>query len=761
MNPIDLESQMLRMLDGDLSAEEVAELDKILTESPESRETWRRTSLIHSKLEVLFAAKKGIAESTPVPIKRVMEEQRRKVVRFSVFSTAAALVIMAAVLWIINAPNDGKRLATFKTSSGSTFSLVHSTESKPPIGNTMIKGSTLIVQHGVTEILLPNDVRAVVEGPASLTLEDDRTLQFDQGRGFFEITTERGKGFTVITPQQRIVDLGTSFGVVVRGGDVEVDLHVLEGHVRVDAPDGSEGEVLQAPRSVSLDGNQVGTKITRAGFLSMLPEKIETIFEEDFEYGLVSDHRYSVSIEPSIVTNLKGAGFAGISADKPWIFSASSSVPDSILVGNPGFEAGRVKLERGKAIPSWHVSSKNYYGWGTEKMRNGILPTEGEFFGRVFLRRWLKQELSEPIIAGTTYVLTVDCGVSLNSLVNIRLWGSDAGPEIALAEGVIHPGKNGWIKDVHILFSATEKHATGQTLGISLGCESGDFAAFDDVRMGKVGHQSQVIPVPYRSTTDLNTPPRIVSLSPELNSVNSSPSKVLRVEFDQVIQVGKGRVIIRDESSDVETVLIAGSSHLNFEDNVLKFLPKMALKDSEASMGHLSGWQTDTWVGTFNPSGNGRWYHEQMLADESDLEGALTTMRGPIMATIHPDPLGKGIRREVGAIKADTHYNVTMAIGVRSDNITELARFAGYKLRLCSGSTVLSEISSNAPPGPPGSIKKVSFSWNSSSLPEGISPGDPLTLEIAAGAGTEGYLDLDSIRISSLAQPKLEVNVKK
>ena len=51
---------MLRMLDGDLTAEEAAELDQELIASPEARATWRRLAQIHSCLETRFAAKKVI-----------------------------------------------------------------------------------------------------------------------------------------------------------------------------------------------------------------------------------------------------------------------------------------------------------------------------------------------------------------------------------------------------------------------------------------------------------------------------------------------------------------------------------------------------------------------------------------------------------------------------------------------------------------------------------------------------------------------------
>jgi hypothetical protein len=752
MKPDNLESQMLRMLDGDLTAEEAAELDQELIASPEARATWRRLAQIHSCLETRFAAKKTINQSTPVPIERVLQDQRSKAIRLSVFAAAAAIVIVGAVLWMIATPDPTPRLATFQVASGSAYALSHASKDKNLRSNTLVEGSTLVIQHGVAEIKLPHDIRAVVEGPAFLTLQDDRTLKFDHGRGLFEITTAKGQGFTVVTPRQRIVDLGTAFAIDVKPGNDAVDLHVIDGHVRVDSVDGNKGEVLQAPRSVKLDGSRISKNIPKANFLSLLPEKLETIFQDDFEYGLLAEHPYSVRMDPSLVTNLKGRRSGGISSDQPWTFRTTSGAPDSIPVRNAGFEEGNVKLSHGKAIPGWHPAIKAT-GWGTDSSRSGLLPTEGEFLGRVFSGRRLIQKLPVPIVAGTTYILTVDCGFGKNSVSTIRLWGSDAGPDVALAEKTIHSKSSGWKKNQHLVFSATEEHASDQTLGILLTCKSGEFAAFDRIRLGTLdGTPAGLLKhggMP--SATDDKSPPQIISLFPKANSTDFHPSHAMRMVFDQPIRSGQGRVIVRDEGRDTETTLIAGSKLLKFDGETLSFLPRLQLEDGEISMGHLSGWKTMAWSGVFNPSGNGTWYRDDMLDDESDTEGALATMRGPIMATIQPNPSGKGISRDIGTITADTRYMLTAAIGVRSNTPAGSGKFAGYVMRLRSGDSLLAEISNSAPPCAPNNLANVGFSWDSSALPEGVAAGDPLSLEIAPHSGTEGYLDIDAIRVTATA----------
>ena len=89
------------------------------------------------------------------------------------------------------------------------------------------------------------------------------------------------------------------------------------------------------------------------------------------------------------------------------------------------------------------------------------------------------------------------------------------------------------------------------------------------------------------------------------------------------------------------------------------------------------------------------------------------------MATFGQSRPGTGIRREFGTIAPDSRYTVSVAIGVRDTEATEMAAFNGYSIRLSSGPTILAELADKTPPGPPNSVTGVGFSWDSSTLPTG------------------------------------------
>ncbi|MFT5905469.1 MAG: hypothetical protein ACI9E1_001067 [Cryomorphaceae bacterium] len=141
----------------------------------------------------------------------------------------------------------------------------------------------------------------------------------------------------------------------------------------------------------------------------------------------------------------------------------------------------------------------------------------------------------------------------------ILLWGSDLGPEVSLGEMTVHSKKQGRLKNTRLIFTAPEQQATGQTLGISLGCDSGQLAAFDRVRLGAliVSPDEVITALDSSSVSYPEIEPQLISLFPMRDNTAVLPGSSLRMTFDQPISMGKGRVTIRDESNGNETVLIA------------------------------------------------------------------------------------------------------------------------------------------------------------------------------------------------------------
>jgi hypothetical protein len=257
---------------------------------------------------------------------------------------------------------------------------------------------------------------------------------------------------------------------------------------------------------------------------------------------------------------------------------------------------------------------------------------------------------------------------------------------------------------------------------------------------------------PSTSAED-DTPPVLVALSPADDIFRVKPGSILEMTFDEQVKLGTGRFFVRNATDWEESEVVVGDPKISVEGNTVTITPKVKLPDGTISMKWVGNWGSDAAVGLLNPKGDGRWYSDNKLRDRG--LGIIGSMRGPLMATFSQPQPHTRILHELGPITPGSSYTVSAAIGVRDAGAQENAAFLGYTIRLKSRGTVLAELSDGTPPGPPNSVTNVGFSWNSATLPAGVSPGDPLAIEIAPrqlSATSPGYLDIDNVRVTVIAE---------
>lgn len=234
MSPSELESTILRMLDGELSAEEATVLEAELLENTASRETYRELARVHSALETRHKGQ-GFVEKTTgiVPIERVIARQRKRVVKYAL--SAAAVIALASALILSQFQIPPTPLASFRVTPDAAFTLSHehSADGDRWEGQVVAAGSSLRLEKGTLEGVFESGVRVVIEAPGSLRVLSKDRIALDEGIAWFEVPPE-AVGFTVETPQLKVIDLGTEFGVqALPTGDDEV--HVTRGAVEVTA----------------------------------------------------------------------------------------------------------------------------------------------------------------------------------------------------------------------------------------------------------------------------------------------------------------------------------------------------------------------------------------------------------------------------------------------------------------------------------------------------------------------------------------------
>jgi len=104
-----------------------------------------------------------------------------------------------------------------------------------PAGSILSPGE-LKLAGGLVQIEFYSGARLILDGPADLTLVSVNQAICNSGR-LRAFVPPNARGFTVLSPQFELVDLGTEFGVQV-GKNGEAQIQVFDGEVEVYPPDG-------------------------------------------------------------------------------------------------------------------------------------------------------------------------------------------------------------------------------------------------------------------------------------------------------------------------------------------------------------------------------------------------------------------------------------------------------------------------------------------------------------------------------------------
>ena len=264
---------------------------------------------------------------------------------------------------------------------------------------------------------------------------------------------------------------------------------------------------------------------------------------------------------------------------------------------------------------------------------------------------------------------------------------------------------------------------------------------FDHVRLQAFGPHEKPALAPQTELAvaapdgaEAPTAPTLLARHPADATTDFDPNTPLTLTFDRPIRLGTGRVIMRNIDEWSESVIVSGSPRLVVNGPILAIHPPASLADGETSLGVLPGWELAAPAGLYNPA-------DGTFKDRARKHPVRNT------ATVAAAAPGVGIRREIGIIEHRRHYTASLAIGHRKGG-----NFSGCRIRFTSGGNVLAERTAHTPPGPPGSFENVGLSWNTSTLPAGVAPGDPLVLEIApARAATHGVLDIDTVRVTAVS----------
>jgi hypothetical protein len=118
----------------------------------------------------------------------------------------------------------------------------------------------LVWIRGTVACRLPSGTVLSIEGPAELEFRSAMEVRLHSGRVTADVG-EHGKGFVIETPQTRVVDLGTVFGVDASEA-ARTDVVVFKGQVQVyDRETASDGILLNKGEGIRIQKNRRSSRI--------------------------------------------------------------------------------------------------------------------------------------------------------------------------------------------------------------------------------------------------------------------------------------------------------------------------------------------------------------------------------------------------------------------------------------------------------------------------------------------------------------------
>jgi hypothetical protein len=145
--------------------------------------------------------------------------------------------------------------------------------------SSIVLGEPLKIESGIVQLELKRGVTLLVEGPARWSIEGDNRAILKWGKIIAKVPSQ-AIGFTVETPQAKIVDLGTEFGIATKvSGETEVN--VFRGRVLVEPVakatlPSHESFVLQAgeAKRIAVGGTVTVANANKTGTWKILADRL-------------------------------------------------------------------------------------------------------------------------------------------------------------------------------------------------------------------------------------------------------------------------------------------------------------------------------------------------------------------------------------------------------------------------------------------------------------------------------------------------------
>lgn len=227
-----------RARDHALTEVEQSTLNEAIKNNAEVRELIARTALMDAELrsDALTAA-----PTVPAKVSR-----RSTQWRFHALTASAAAILAAGAVWLFE--REPASVATLTKASACKWG----NSALPTLEGSRLKPGMLELLDGIATLKFASGAEVALEAPVTLEVISAMECRVRKGTVVAEVPPQ-AKGFTIHTPETKVVDYGTRFGVSA-GEDGKCLVHVIEGLVEVERAGDPAKKELRAGQRVDYGG---------------------------------------------------------------------------------------------------------------------------------------------------------------------------------------------------------------------------------------------------------------------------------------------------------------------------------------------------------------------------------------------------------------------------------------------------------------------------------------------------------------------------
>ena len=260
-------------LDDALTEPEQAEFESLMIESASARRRFWELAEVHglAREAARLAWAEDAAHEAPTGFRSEGSKLTRWLQWRPLWAAAAAVLVLVGVLWFrVERARTAAPFATLMATTNARWA-------DPNVELALSSGERLAgplrLESGRAEFQMVDGATVVLDGPASVRFAERKVVFVDEGRVFCQCPTPESR-LSVITPQTKVVDLGTEFSVEARA-DASTRVAVLSGKVDVKSPKAgvlTAGEAVEVRRDVVVRLKP----LTPEEMQALMPESVST-----------------------------------------------------------------------------------------------------------------------------------------------------------------------------------------------------------------------------------------------------------------------------------------------------------------------------------------------------------------------------------------------------------------------------------------------------------------------------------------------------